>query len=76
MLTHSLGGFLKPKTKETAHLYNNHIDQAKEQLSRDLRSLPTIIINPNIKNINDFKFEDFELVDYHPHPHIKASVSV
>jgi thymidylate synthase len=58
------------------HLYNNHIDQAKEQLSRDLRSLPTIIINPNIKNINDFKFEDFELVDYHPHPHIKASVSV
>ena len=58
------------------HLYNNHLDQAKEQLSRDLRSLPTIIINPNIKNINDFKFEDFELVDYHPHPHIKASVSV
>ena len=58
------------------HLYNNHIEQAKEQLSRDLRSLPTIIINPNIKNINDFKFEDFELVDYHPHPHIKASVSV
>ena len=58
------------------HLYNNHIDQAQEQLSRDLRSLPTIIINPNIKNINDFKFEDFELVDYHPHPHIKASVSV
>ena len=58
------------------HLYNNHIDQAKEQLSRDLRSLPIIIINPNIKNINDFKFEDFELVDYHPHPHIKASVSV
>ena len=58
------------------HLYNNHIDQAKEQLSRDLRPLPTIIINPNIKNINDFKFEDFELVDYHPHPHIKASVSV
>ena len=58
------------------HLYNNHIEQAKEQLYRDLRSLPTIIINPNIKNINDFKFEDFELVDYHPHPHIKASVSV
>ena len=58
------------------HLYNNHIEQAKEQLSRDLRPLPTIIINPNIKNINDFKFEDFELVDYHPHPHIKASVSV
>ena len=58
------------------HLYNNHIDQAKEQLSRDIRSLPTIIINPNIKNINDFKYDDFELVDYHPHPHIKASVSV
>lgn len=58
------------------HLYNNHIDQAKEQLSRELRSLPTMKINPNIKNINDFKYEDFELVDYHPHPHIKASVSV
>ena len=58
------------------HLYNNHIDQAKEQLSRELRSLPTMKINPNVKNINDFKYEDFELVDYHPHPHIKASVSV
>ena len=58
------------------HLYNNHIDQAKEQLSRDLRSLPTMKINPNVKNINDFKYEDFELVDYHPHPHIKATVSV
>lgn len=58
------------------HLYNNHIDQAKEQLSRELRSLPTMKINPNVKNINDFKYEDFELVDYHPHPHIKATVSV
>ena len=58
------------------HLYNNHIDQAKEQLSRDLRSLPTMKINPNVKNINDFKYEDFELQNYDPHPHIKAAVSI
>jgi thymidylate synthase len=58
------------------HLYNNHIEQAKEQLTRELRSLPFIKINPSVKNINDFKFEDFELKNYHPHPHIKAPVSV
>jgi thymidylate synthase len=58
------------------HLYNNHIDQAQEQLKRDLRSLPKMIINKAITNINDFKFEDFELTNYNPHPHIKAAVSI
>ncbi|MDB9989948.1 thymidylate synthase [Flavobacteriales bacterium] len=58
------------------HLYNNHLEQAKEQLSRDFRSLPTIKINPEITDINNFKYEDFELVNYDPHPHIKAAVSV
>jgi len=59
-----------------AHLYSNHIEQAKLQLTRDFRPLPTLKINPTVKNIFDFKFEDFELVDYDPHPHIKATVSV
>ena len=58
------------------HLYNNHIDQAKEQLKRELRSLPKMIINKKIKNINEFKFEDFKLINYDPHPHIKAAVSI
>ena len=58
------------------HLYNNHLDQAKEQLSRETRSLPEMRINKNIKNITDFSFEDFELVNYNPHPHIKAAVSI
>ena len=58
------------------HLYNNHLEQAKEQLSRDFRSLPTMKINSKITNINDFKYEDFELINYDPHPHIKAAVSV
>tara|TARA_B100001093_G_C26813403_1_gene1008567 strand:- start:1124 stop:1948 length:825 start_codon:yes stop_codon:yes gene_type:complete len=58
------------------HLYNNHLEQAKEQLSRDFRSLPTMKINPSVKNINNFKFEDFELQNYDPHPHIKAPVSI
>ena len=58
------------------HLYNNHLDQAKEQLSRDTRPLPEMCINKNVKNITDFSFEDFELVNYNPHPHIKAAVSI
>jgi thymidylate synthase len=58
------------------HLYNNHLEQAKEQLSRDFRSLPSIKINPEITDINNFKYEDFELINYNPHPHIKAAVSV
>lgn len=59
-----------------AHLYNNHIEQAKLQLSRDPRPLPTMEINPAVKNIFDFKYEDFTLKDYDPHPHIKGVVAV
>ncbi|MDB5012316.1 MAG: thymidylate synthase, partial [Daejeonella sp.] len=59
-----------------AHLYNNHIEQTKLQLGRDLRSLPTLRLNPEIKNIFDFKFEDVILENYDPHPHIKAPVAV
>ena len=59
-----------------AHLYLNHIDQADEQLSRAPRALPTIEINPNVTSIFDFTFEDFQLKDYDPHPHIAAEVSV
>mgnify|MGYP003951760825 CR=1 FL=1 len=58
------------------HLYNNHIDQAHEQLRRDLRPLPTMKINNKIDNILDFTFDDFELINYDPHPHIKAIVSI
>ena len=59
-----------------AHLYSNHLDQAKLQLTRDCRPLPTMKINPNITSIFDFQFSDFELHDYNPHPHIKADVAV
>lgn len=59
-----------------AHLYSNHIEQAKLQLSRDLRKLPTLKINPEVKDIFGFKFEDFTLEGYDPHPHIKAAVAV
>lgn len=59
-----------------AHLYSNHFDQAKLQLSRELLPLPTMKINPDVKDIFSFKFEDFELVGYDPHPHIKAAVAI
>jgi thymidylate synthase len=58
------------------HLYNNHLEQAREQLTRDCRSLPRMKLNPAVKNIHEFKFEDFELVDYNPHPSIKAPIAV
>lgn len=58
------------------HLYNNHLEQAETQLSREPKQLPTIKINKAIKSIFDFKFEDFELINYEPHPHIKGEVSV
>jgi thymidylate synthase len=59
-----------------AHLYNNHIDQAQEQLTRDPRPLPTMKLNPAVDDIFDFTYEDFELKNYKPHPHIKAAISV
>ena len=59
-----------------AHLYSNHYEQAKLQLSRDFRPLPTMEINPEVNDIFAFKYEDFNLVGYEPHPHIKAAVAV
>ena len=59
-----------------AHLYSNHIEQANLQLTRDFRPLPTMRMNPDISNLFDFKYEDFELLNYDPHPHIKAAVAI
>lgn len=59
-----------------AHIYTNHLEQVKTQLSRDFRPLPQMIINPEVKNIFDFKYEDFRLENYDPHPHIKGEVAV
>jgi thymidylate synthase len=59
-----------------AHLYSNHLEQARLQLTRDFRPLPQMNINPNVKDLFDFKYEDFELVNYDPHPHIKAAVAI
>jgi thymidylate synthase len=59
-----------------AHLYNNHLEQTKLQLTRDCRPLPTMKINPEVKDIFGFKLEDFELLNYDPHPHIKGAVAV
>lgn len=58
------------------HLYHNHIDQARLQLTRDIRPLPNLQINPDIRSVFEFQFEDFTLVGYDPHPHIKADVAV
>jgi thymidylate synthase len=59
-----------------AHLYSNHLEQAELQLSREIKELPTMKINPDVKDIFEFTYEDFELVNYDPHPHIKATVAV
>lgn len=58
------------------HLYSNHVDQAKLQLTRDFRALPTMKINPEVKDLFSFTYEDFSLENYDPHPHIKAAVAV
>ena len=71
---------LKPKefvhTLGDAHIYSNHVEQAKLQLSRDPRPLPIMRINPEVKDIFSFQYEDFQLENYDPHPHIKADVAV
>ena len=59
-----------------AHIYKNHFDQVKLQISRKPRELPEVKIKRNVKNIFDFKFDDFEIKDYNPHPHIKGTVSI
>ena len=59
-----------------AHIYTNHFEQVKLQLNRDCKKLPIMKINSHVKNIFDFKYEDFELVDYKFHPHIKGKVAV
>ena len=69
-----LGDFVH--TFGDAHLYSNHLDEARLQLSREPRSLPTMQINPDVTSIFDFKYEDFTLTDYDPHPHIPAKVAV
>ena len=69
-----LGEFIH--TFGDAHLYSNHMEQAELQLSRETKKLPTMNINPKIKNIFDFTIDDFELINYDPHPHIKGLVAV
>jgi thymidylate synthase len=69
-----LGEFVH--TLGDAHIYSNHIEQVNLQLTRDIRPLPKMKINSEVKNIFDFKFEDFALLDYNPHPHIKGEVAV
>jgi thymidylate synthase len=69
-----LGEFVH--TLGDAHIYSNHIDQVNLQLTRDFKPLPKMKINPSVKNIFDFKFEDFSLLEYDPHPHIKGEVAV
>jgi len=59
-----------------AHIYNNHLEQIELQLSREPRPLPRMLLNPEVKDIFDFSFEDFSLLNYDPHPHIKGAVAV
>lgn len=63
-------------TNGDVHLYQNHLEQAKIQITREPRKLPKMKINPKVKDIFDFKFEDFEIQDYDPHPRIKAEIAV
>jgi thymidylate synthase len=59
-----------------AHLYSNHLEQARLQLTRPTRVLPTMTLNPDVKDVFSFRYEDFKLENYDPHPHIKAEVAV
>lgn len=74
VLDYELGDFVH--TFGDVHLYLNHLEQAKLQLEREPRALPKMLINPKVKDLFAFKFEDFSLESYDPHPHIKAQVSV
>ena len=65
-----------PRLLAMAHLYLNHLEQTDLQLSREVRALPQMKINPDIDDIFAFRYEDFELLGYDPHPHIKGEVSV
>ena len=82
LLTHMIAQVCNLKVGEfvhtlgDAHLYTNHLDQAKLQLSRDIKNLPVLKINPEIKNLFDFKFEDFEILNYESHPSISAPIAV
>ena len=82
LLTHMIAQVCNLKVGEfvhtlgDAHLYTNHLDQAKLQLSRDTKNLPVLKINPEIKNLFDFKFEDFEILNYESHPSISAPIAV
>lgn len=67
---------LSPKQFGDAHIYSNHFEQAKLQLSRPPRALPSLWINPAVNDIFSFKFEDFRVDGYDPHPHIAAPVAV
>ena len=69
-----LGEFVH--TLADAHIYSNHFEQTELQLSREPRPLPKMTINPEVKSIFDFKYEDFQLEDYDPHPHIKGKVAI
>tara|TARA_B100000989_G_scaffold211657_1_gene160671 strand:+ start:2675 stop:3499 length:825 start_codon:yes stop_codon:yes gene_type:complete len=71
---YELGDFVH--TFGDVHIYSNHKEQIKEQLSRSPKTLPTMNINPDVKNIFDFKYEDFELLNYQPHPLIKGKVAI
>ncbi|MBO7278244.1 MAG: thymidylate synthase [Bacteroidales bacterium] len=71
---YELGDFVH--TLGDAHLYNNHFEQARLQLTREPRSLPRMVLNPDVKSLFDFRYEDFHLEDYDPHPGIKAPIAV
>ena len=85
ILTHMLAHICGLKTGEfthfmgDTHIYKNHMEQCKTQMERSTHPFPKLVVNPsnrNIKEITDFKYEDFKVVNYHPHPNIKADMAV